>query len=504
MLTKFSVALVVSGFGVLLATIGLNLRNNQIFSTVCSLIIGVAWLIPALYAMRYRDAVIHYRKTQITKSESQAPARSDIEKAQAEVTDVVIDSRKKASRHEYLQEQALARIEAELRKHVVSSAAPLKWTEDSGIDVMLVTSNGAGLGHVSRLLAVADKLPSTREVELLTLSTAYRQVAEPGLAVHYFPSSEAAGEKTQRWNQLFREYVRDLLSDRRPSVVVFDGTWVYTGLTDVCRAMGIPLIWMQRGMWKPEVDRKSIQRHAGAKVADHIIIPGDYAGVERVDVGAGIEPYYVGPIVRTSRDDLLSRVDACKALGLDPEERYILLNLGGAAIGDPSSIAHAALACIKRLAPTRIAVQVVSPLDTAGADAIGLIRVSAYPVMQYARAFDFTISAAGYNSAQEAAFLGVPTILIPNAETKTDDQVRRAQLLDASGLCIVAESSSELPRAINRLAIEAVRAEFSARSNAVEAPHGDVEAAAVIDEIRERSAWYLRAETITGAEDRDG
>lgn len=503
-MTTFSIALLVSGFSILGAIVGLILDRNQVFSTVFFLIIAAAWLIPALYAMRYRDALTLYRRTQVSKPEVPATLRSDIDEAQRTINNAVTDSRKKASRHEYMQEQALARIEADIRMLAVKSTTPGKWTKGSRIDAMLVTSNGAGLGHVTRLLAVADKLPSTYQVELLTLSKAYKQVTEPGLTVHYFPSSEAAGEKTQRWNRVFRDYVRDLLGDRHPSVVVFDGTWIYSGLTDVCRAMGIPLVWMQRGMWKTEIDKKSVQRHAAAKVADYVIIPGDYAGTERVEVGSGIEPYYVGPIVRTSRDDLLPREDACRALGLDPKQRYILLNLGGASIGDPSSIAHAALECIRVLVPARIAVQVVSPLDSAGIDAIGLVRVSAYPVMQYARAFDFAISAAGYNSAQEAAFLGTPTILVPNAETKTDDQVRRSQLLEEVGLCVVAESSAELPQAINRLAIDTVRREFSARSNALKAPEGDVEAAAIIDEIRERSAWHLRAETIPGVEDSDG
>src|SRR5699024_11014154 len=161
----------------------------------------------------------------------------------------VEDARAKQSRHEYHQERSLDRIEAELRRLNITSGSEALSLQGEGIDVLFVTSNGAGLGHISRLLAVAKQLPSTRSVAFLTMSTAYRQVADTGTRVHYFPSSDAAGVEPRTWNPVFRGHFLRLVRTVKPRVVVFDGAWVYTGITDVCRALDIPLVWMQRGMW---------------------------------------------------------------------------------------------------------------------------------------------------------------------------------------------------------------------------------------------------------------
>lgn len=483
---RFSVALACSALGLGIGLLGQLLAQNLALVASAAILIVGSWLLPVLYAVRYRGALARLSLA----------SKRDVQSAQRAVIATVDESRAKTSRHEYHQERALTRIESELRRLTVLLPGMQMVAEEPAIDAMFVTSNGAGLGHVSRLLAVADKLPAGRRFELLTLSKAYKQVAAPGLTVHYFPSSEATGETTQRWNQVFRDHVRNLLAARRPSVVVFDGTWVYTGLTDVCRAMGVPLVWMQRGMWKEEVDQASTQRHAAASVADHVIIPGDYAGGEIVDLGPGIQPQYVEPIVRTKREDLLSREAACAMLGLDPAGRYVLLNLGGGSISDPDSVARAALTSIQLLTPELTAVQVASPLIPKIDDVTGLIRVAAYPVMRYARAFEYMVAAAGYNSAQEAASLGIPTVLVPNVDTKTDDQLRRARLLAEKGLVLAAVGSSELERALRKIGDPIYHDTLARELTSVEEPRGAMQAAGIIDRIIDQAHWPRRAETI--------
>ncbi|WP_172172243.1 glycosyltransferase [Brevibacterium sp. CT2-23B] len=409
-----------------------------------------------------------------------------------ELLDAISDSRKKTSRHEYHQEQSLMRIEQEVNRLEALHIGAEGVSSEPVIDILFVTSNGAGLGHVSRLLAVADKLDSNSTFEVLTLSLAYRQVADQGVTVHYFPSSEAAAEAPARWNRKFREYFAGMLRERRPRLVVFDGTWVYAGITEMCRVMEVPLVWMQRGMWKQEVDEKSAQRHDVASVADYVIIPGDFAGVEQVDTGPGVQPSYVAPIVRTDRSDLLDRESACLELGLDPARRYVLLNVGGGSVSNPSSIASAAVRQIERLTPHMTAVQVVSPLASPDPDDSRLISVSRYPIMDCAGAFDFIIAAAGYNSAQEAVYLGVPTILVPNVATKTDDQQKRARLLADQDLCLVADDEDGLEDAIRQMSIVARREEIQRNSGGLPAATGAHESADLIRSIMDQNQWINR------------
>src|SRR5699024_9570037 len=70
--------------------------------------------------------------------------------------------------------------------------------------------------------------------------------------------------------------------------------------------------------------------------------------------------------------------------------------------------------------------------------------IQKYPIARYARAFDFVVSAAGYNSVQEAAGLQIPTILVPNSNTQTDDQDRRAKSAAEQGWAGIAQDIDDV------------------------------------------------------------
>lgn len=451
-----------------------------VIATACAL---VAWIVPVLLTVRYRD------RAKLLAMASKSDIKAVIEKIE--------ETRAKESRHEYRQERALQRIEDNLRSVHVLSASGTDQGQKTGLDILFVTSNGAGLGHLSRLSAIAKHLPDDRSVEFLTMSTAYERMADSGFTVHYFPSGDAVGETPETWNPVFQRFFLGLVLRLRPRIVVFDGTWVYTGVTDVCRTFGIPLVWVQRGMWRHDVDENSVQRHNAKAVVDHVIIPGDFAGAESVDVGNGIDPHYVEPIVMTEFHEIVSREEACEALGLDPEDRYVLLSLGGGSISDPDSVAYETLELLKERASELKPVQVVSPLAKNSTDQIpGLIQVSAYPIMRFASAFDAMVAAAGYNSAQEAISMRLPSILVPNVNTITDDQSRRARLLAEQGLCWSVGDGTDLGQAVNRLADAEERRQMHGRLSAMHQSNGATKAAAIIDAIYHHSGWPGSATTL--------
>ncbi|KKO15045.1 hypothetical protein V520_14495 [Pseudomonas putida KG-4] len=57
----------------------------------------------------------------------------------------------------------------------------------------------------------------------------------------------------------------------------------------------------------------------------------------------------------------------------------------------------------------------------------------------YFSAFDLVVCAAGYNSVCEVVYHNVPTILIPNVSTKSDDQVKRAEMSALFGILALKE-----------------------------------------------------------------
>ncbi len=57
-----------------------------------------------------------------------------------------------------------------------------------------------------------------------------------------------------------------------------------------------------------------------------------------------------------------------------------------------------------------------------------------FPNSHYLRAFDFVVSAAGYNTFHELIGYGLPTIFVPNEKVETDDQLGRSQFAEEQGL----------------------------------------------------------------------
>lgn len=447
-----------------------------------------AWISSTLCAVHFRTRA----------SFSRVAKEQDLLSAQKVTRADLRQIRQESSRAASRQERTLTRIEEQGKQVLGLNQTQMTPATSHEIDVLFVTSNGAGLGHISRLLAIAREFSTERDAELLTLSTAYRRAAHHGMTLHYFPSSEASGQNAKVWNQHFRSYLYRLLSESRPRVVTFDGTWVYSALTDICRSLGIPLIWVQRGMWRPEVDQSSTQRHQAHRVADHVIVPGDYAGEENVDVGGKVGLSKVGPITMTSRKDLQPRTEACDLLGLDPSSKYVLLNLGGGSLGETEDLTRALIEHIRQVSPELHPVIVRSPLarDLGEVDFNGCLVVEAYPVMPSIRAFEYMVCAAGYNAAQEAVSLGTPAILIPNARTRTDDQLERARKLAEQHLCLVATDEHTMRQAVAELADPSRRQQLRDRLQYVPAASGAEEAARVLDSAIERASWMERAVTL--------
>lgn len=494
--------LVVAAIALVAGAALLVVSASSIARIAGTVLVAGAWGVAALSAIRQRDKAAQAK--QVYRQESKK-WKDEAESSRKTLSAKIAASQAEQARQSRRQERTLARLESELRQlHVATAQSPAAEAARHEIDVLFVTSNGAGLGHVTRLLAIAEQLPTSFRYELLTLSKAYEQVRAEGLTIHYFPSIDATQERPQRWNRIFRTHFRQLVDERRPRAVVFDGTWVYSGITDVCRANDIPLIWVQRGLWKEEVDRRTTQRHDAVKVADEVIIPGDYAGFEEVDSGGGVVPNYVEPIVRTARSELLARTEACRKLGLDPAGTYALVNVGSRAVSAGPTEGPDIFDLLKEVNPEITPVQVVSPLATERVDSPHVEKVKIYPVMPLVRAFDFAVSAAGYNSAQESIALAVPTILVPNLSTKTDDQARRAAQLAEKGFALTAGTVAELRTALEKMGDLGFRESLNSALKQESEPQGATEAAVVVERVVARSDWPLGAMTVFGVSPKSG
>ena len=365
----------------------------------------------------------------------------------------VRDTRVKQSRHEFKQELLLDRIDASattllgdvdsLRAdEVVPELTPIPWHggEPDGPRVLFITSNGSGMGHLSRCLAVASEAERAGcRTAVLTLSTAHEVVREWGYPVMYHPSSAASPWNLSTWNRSFARFLQRRLRADRPDVIVFDGTAVYRGVTQVSRRLEIPLVWLRRGMWKEGVTR--VQYDRPFDVADFVIVPGEVTGEAPHDQN---DVSYVGPVSQASQLEILNSEAAKRALGLDMNKQYALIQVGSAQL-DGQSAVSASIECLNSLSSELTPVVLVSPVADREPEIPGAVVVHGrYPLAPYLKAFEFAVCSAGYNSVHENLAVGLPAVYVPNTDAVTDNQTARAELVSDSGLGLVARSASEL------------------------------------------------------------
>lgn len=346
--------------------------------------------------------------------------------------------------------------------------------------VLMVSSNGGGLGHLTRLWAVEKRLQQQNEVVTYTLSSAYDKLGKPKSRMIYFPSYGTMGMYGRVWNVLLAGHFGAVVRGLKPKRIVFDGTSVYPGIIAVAQQNGIPITWIQRGCWKPEADARSKQRHAANRFADQVILPGDYGCDESVDVG--LEPVKVGPIVLSDEAELFNRDDARAMLGLPRDKKAFLVQLGGSTIGALNELLDEVLDAIGQLGEDWVAVFVRNPLATVevGRD---VYEISGYPLARYYNGFDAAIFPAGYNTSQECVHFGLPSVLVPNSATVTDDQNRRAQTMASRGIALCAESVAELREAIIMLGNDEYRMNIRQASHSAREANGALAAAAAIEAL---------------------
>jgi len=296
--------------------------------------------------------------------------------------------------------------------------------------LMLISSNGSGMGHLTRLLAYARRAEPDLAPHFVSLSQAVGVVAQYGYAFEYVPSAGATGLSSRRWHDLFAERVADAVRRHRPAVVVFDGTWPYTGIPRVRDAHpDARWVWSRRGMWRRG---KSVEQLAKASWFDLVLAPGELAAAYDRGPTAKADGIRLGPVTLLDGDELDDRDTARRALGLPPDRPLALVALGAGNINDTSYETGAIVAALRQLGVDICVTRTeIAALDGGQA---GVHVVREFPLSRRFRAFDLAVSASGYNSFHELLRFGIPTMFIPNQDTALDDQQGRAQFASDRGL----------------------------------------------------------------------
>lgn len=333
----------------------------------------------------------------------------------------------------------------------------------SAPSLILATSNGTGMGHLARQLAVALAAAGEAQVTLFSLSVALPTATSTGIAGEYCPGLDRQWMPEVTWPHYLAGRLETLAREVSADVVVFDGVAPYRGITLAKRRLrDTAFVWFRRGMWQEGVNEGQLWKSA---LFDRIIEPGDLAvAADRGSTSSRDDALRVPPVSLVEVIDRPKRAEAAADLGIDPSRPTLLLTLGSGRLGDVSSPGAAVIEAVRQKPEWQVCVATSavasSEVETKHDSRVVELR-GVFPLARYLNAFDAVVSAAGYNAVHEYLPAGIPTLLVPNRLTRTDDQVGRARYLADKNLALAV--NDDIPEAIEASVLQLLETETRQR-----------------------------------------
>lgn len=349
--------------------------------------------------------------------------------------------------------------------------------------VLFVATNGIGIGHITRLMAIAERMSPDIEPVFITMSVGSSIIYARGHTVDYTPSARNIGVTEESWRRAYAQELLAAIEIFGISAVVFDSHHPYPGLLDVLTARpDVVWVFVRRGMWAVH---HRINPDLQARF-DMVIEPGELASDEDRGVTAALRDgvITVSPILLVDKDARLPREKAAAVLGVDPNAKVVVVQLGSERNSDFSELRRSIVAELLRRGVQ--VVELLNPLALpADASYPGTIRKKIYPIAEHFDSVDLMVTTAGYNSFHECIHGGVPVIFVPNEAPEMDNQHVRAAYAGSSGLglCLRATELGRVADTIDLALSDAFRAEHRRRTDRLNFQNGAAEAAAAIEEL---------------------
>ncbi|MSZ27517.1 MAG: UDP-N-acetylglucosamine--LPS N-acetylglucosamine transferase, partial [Actinobacteria bacterium] len=294
--------------------------------------------------------------------------------------------------------------------------------------IILATSNGIGMGHLTRASAIAAELKSYANPVIISMASGVVEVPKiAGVKFEYVPGRDRKWMGRFEWDRYLRDRIVSLIDETNAKIVSFDGVVPYPGIIGIKSVRpDVKLVWVRRGFWQKTPQRYLLNLQS--KMMDLIITPGDFGqSYDKGPTSTRNDSVLVNPISIYQKKTTLDRSSARELLGLDKDRPAVLVQLG---IGEADLNAKMTAALSGLTAwPNLQVVLTKEPvaangenLAPAGLD-IKIIRH--FPLANVLHAFDAAICAAGYNSVHEELAAKIPTLFIPNIRG-TDNQAARA------------------------------------------------------------------------------
>ncbi|EWY35842.1 hypothetical protein N825_34075 [Skermanella stibiiresistens SB22] len=319
--------------------------------------------------------------------------------------------------------------------------------------MLFFTSNGVGMGHLARAIAIARRLgPGFRPV-IVTLSQAFGICRDFGIHAEYLPYHRYTGAAAPEWNAGLADELGLIADSHEASALVFDGVVPYGGLLTALRARpGLATAWCRIGMWRM---RREAALLAHEDRFDLVIEPGELArpfdqGPTRIHRSRTLT---VPPIRLLDDSEQMTRAEARADLGIAQDRTAVLVALGSGNNQDRQDLTRCCIDAL--LARGDVDVVEASWLMSDGRAARDprVVPLERFPHARWINAFDAAVAAASYGLYHELAAASVPTLFIPNEHPENDDQLARARFAESRGLglCLRAAEAALMGRMLDHL-----------------------------------------------------
>lgn len=317
-------------------------------------------------------------------------------------------------------------------------------------ELRVIVSGGGTGGHIFPAVSIANAIKAMRpDAKILFVGANGRMEMERVPAAGYeIKGLPVRGLIRPLWSPKnisvmldfikSRSMVKSIIRDFRPQVAVGVGGYASAPTLNAAYAMGIPCLIQEQNSYAG-VTNKSL-----AKKAEKICVA--YDGMERFFPADRIMKTG-NPVRQALLDNTMTKEEACKTMGLNPEKPIILViggSLGARTVND--SIAGG----IERFDNAEIQVvwqtgKYYAEECERKAEGSKFVKAQAFisDMATAYRAADIVISRAGASSISELCLLGKASILVPSPNVAEDHQTKNARALsDKNAAIFVADKDA--------------------------------------------------------------
>ncbi len=352
--------------------------------------------------------------------------------------------------------------------------------------ILCYAVNGLGLGHLTRLLAIARRLrvqSPGAEILFLTSNEAAAYCYREGFAAFKVPSHSAravGGISAGRHAKLVQSVTWSLVAAFDPNLLIVDSfpAGAVQELLPILR-WDMRRVFVFREQQHFAANDPYFQSLLGSY---HLILVPHASGEVMLPLPLGVPVQATGPILLRDRDDALPRAEARqRLLGVDDHRLLCYVNFGG---GGDRQVVDALELTLAALANYPDIHSVIAPGPLADGDwepPAGATVVHRYPIAPYFAAMDMAIAAAGYNTHAELLHFGVPTAFVPFAKGLDDQPARVARTVErGAALAVLRLAAPDLDGPIAQLRDPASRARLRQAAQREVPTNGAAAAAAAI------------------------